>query len=138
MASHFGRGGIGRPRVASDRRVTTVATTTEESINEVSGSSIANAIAIFLPLIRALILEAEASGKSGPEKQAAVAEAAEGMYKIAQDSGSIKELKYVPWVLIAPFVVPAAGGVVSIIVKMMNTLWGKVWGFISKYVAKDE
>lgn len=111
--------------------------TSEDNASEVTGSSITNAIAVFMPLLRALVLEAEASGKSGEEKQAAVAEAAEKMYKLAQESGSIKELKYVPWVLIAPFVVPAANGLISIVVGMFNKLWGKVWSFISRYVGED-
>jgi len=116
-----------------------VATKTKdvEKVEEATGAEVANAIAAFLPLLRALVLEAEASGQNGAEKKAAVAEASEKMYRIAQESGSIKELKYVPWALIAPFVVPAADGLIDLIVGMFNKLWGKVWKFVSKYIGED-
>ena len=127
---------VRRTRLASDRGNTTLATKNKKNTNEVSGPAITNAIATFLPLLRALVLEAEASGKSGPEKHAAVSQAAEQLYRLGQ--GQIKELRYVPWALIAPFVVPATGGVISIVVDLFNKLWGKVWAFISKYVGDDD
>ena len=115
-----------------------MATKTKKTTNEVSGSAVANAVAAFMPLLRALVLEAEASGKSGPEKHAAVAEASENLYRLAQDSGSIKELKYVPWALVSPLIVPATGSIIAIVVSLFNKLWGKVWAFISKYVGDED
>ena len=53
---------------------------TVEEVEETTGSNVANAVAAFLPLLRALVLEAEASGQNGAEKHAAVAEASEKMY----------------------------------------------------------
>jgi len=103
-----------------------------EENKEVSGSALTNAIAVFMPIVRALIIEAEASGKSGPEKHAAVSEAAEKAYRVLQ--GSVKELRVVPWLLISPILVPATDGFITVIVGVLNKLWGKVWGFISRYV----
>jgi hypothetical protein len=103
-----------------------------EENKKVSGSALTNAIAVFLPILRALIIEAEASGKSGVNKHAAVAEAAENAYRVLQ--GSIKELRLVPWMLIAPILVPATGGFITVLVGVFNKLWGKVWEFISRYV----
>jgi hypothetical protein len=131
--------GIRRGRLANNRRSPKVATKnkTVEEVEETTGSNVANAVAAFLPLLRALVLEAEASGQNGAEKHAAVAEASEKMYRIAQQSGSIKELKYVPWALVAPIIVPAADGLIDIIVSMFNKLWGKVWSIISKHIGED-
>lgn len=108
-----------------------------EKAEDTTGANVANAVAAFLPLLRALILEAEASGQGGAEKHAAVSEASEKMYRIAQESGSIKELKYVPWALVAPIIVPAVDGLIDIIVNMFNRLWGKVWSFITKHMGDD-
>lgn len=87
-----------------------------------------------MPLLKALILEAEQTGKPGPEKHAAVAEGAEQLYRVIQDSGSIREIQEVPWELVAPIVVgatgaavTAAGGLIRVIVGMFNRLLGKVW-----------
>tara|TARA_Y100001963_G_scaffold101588_1_gene139752 strand:+ start:1476 stop:1835 length:360 start_codon:yes stop_codon:yes gene_type:complete len=103
---------------------------------EVPASALTNAIAIFLPIVRALIIEAEASGRNGPEKHAAVAEAAEKAYGVLQ--GSVKELRIVPWVLISPLVVPATGSLITVVVGVLNKLWGKVWSFVTKYLGDDE
>jgi len=103
-----------------------------EENKEVSGAALTNAIAVFMPILRALIIEAEASGKSGVNKHAAVSEAAEAAYRALQ--GSVKELRLVPWVLISPILVPATGGFITVLVGVLNKLWGKVWSFISRYV----
>ena len=98
----------------------------------VSGSNITQAIAVFMPILRALIIEAEASGKGGAEKHAAVAEAAEQAYIALQ--GSIKELRFVPWMLVSPILVPATGGIITVLVGVFNKLWGKIWSFVSKLI----
>lgn len=83
------------------------------------------AAATFLPMVKALMLEAEATGASGTAKREAVAEAAERLYR--QMQGSIKELRSVPWELVAPIVVPAADGLISVLAGMFNRLLGRVW-----------
>ena len=100
----------------------------------VSSSNITNAIAVFMPILRALIIEAEASGKSGVEKHAAVAEGAEKAYRVLQDS--IKELRLVPWMLVSPILVPATDGIITVLVGVFNKLFGKVWDFISKLISE--
>jgi len=104
----------------------------EKNNVSVSGSNITQAIAVFMPILRALIIEAEASGKSGPEKHAAVAEAAEQAYIALQ--GSVKELRFVPWMLVSPILVPATGGFITVLVGVFNKLWGKIWSFVSKLI----
>lgn len=102
----------------------------------VSSSNLTRAIAVFLPILRALIIEAESSGKNGAEKHAAVAEAAEAAYKLLQQS--VKELRFVPWILVSPILVPASGGFISVLVGVFNKLFGKVWQFISSLISEDE
>lgn len=82
---------------------------------------IAGAIGVFTPFIRALMVEAERTGASGPAKHEAVVAGAEQLYGSLQ--GSIKELKGVPWVALAPIVAP----LVSILVTLFNRLLGKLW-----------
>tara|TARA_R100000742_G_C4248228_1_gene66852 strand:+ start:410 stop:754 length:345 start_codon:yes stop_codon:yes gene_type:complete len=102
----------------------------------VSSSNITNAIAVFMPILRALIIEAEASGKSGAEKHDAVAEGAEKAYRVLQ--GSIKELRMVPWMLVSPILVPATDGIITVLVGVFNKLFGKVWNFISKLLSDED
>lgn len=90
------------------------------------------AAAKFMPMVTALMREAEATGAAGSAKQRAVAEAAEKLYKKVQADGGIKELKAVPWELVAPILVPAADGLISIVATMFNRLMGKVWTFFRK------
>lgn len=102
----------------------------------VSSSNITNAIAVFMPILRALIIEAEASGKSGAEKHAAVTEGAEKAYRVLQES--IKELRVVPWMLVSPILVPATDGIITVLVGVFNSLFGKVWSFISKLISDKD
>ncbi|MBY0274755.1 hypothetical protein K2Z84_05415 [Candidatus Binatia bacterium] len=93
--------------------------------------NVVGAIAAFTPMLKALVLEFEQEGKSGAEKHAAVAEAAEAAYKALQDSGAVKELQGVPWELVAPAVVGITNvsvGIIGSIVRGLNKLFGKVWG----------
>ena len=104
----------------------------QENTEEVPGAAITNAIAVFLPILRALMIEAEASGKSGPEKQEAVAEGAEAAYRALQQS--VKELRFVPWAIVGPLLVPAADSMLSVLVGVFNKLWGKVWAFVNRLI----
>ena len=108
----------------------------EEDTQEIPSSALTNAIAVFMPILRALIIEAEASGKGGAEKHAAVAEGAEKAYRALQ--GSVKELRIVPWMFISPVLVPAVDGFITVLVGVLNKLWGKVWSFISKYFGDED
>ena len=90
------------------------------------------AAATFLPLVKALMLEAETTGASGTAKREAVAEASEKLYRNLQAGGGIKEIRGVPWELIAPIVVPAADGLISVLAGLFNRLVGKVWTFIRR------
>lgn len=89
---------------------------------------VAKALAVFMPLVRALILEAEGAGGTGKEKHDAVAGASEALYLSLQNS--VKELRDVPWAAIAPLIVTPASGLIDIVVGLLNTLWGKVWNFL--------
>lgn len=80
---------------------------------------------MFLPMVTALMREAESTGAKGADKQAAVAAAAELQYKALQ--GSVKELRAVPWELVAPLVVNVETGLISVVAGMFNRLLGRVW-----------
>lgn len=92
------------------------------------------AVAAFLPLVRALMLEAETTGASGAEKHAAVSEGAEALYRGLQEHGGIKEIRAVSWDAVAPFLVPAATGLISILAQVFNRIFGKTWRFIQAKV----
>lgn len=94
------------------------------------------AAAIFLPLVTALMREAEATGMSGQRKHEAVSLAAEQAYRQLQQGNTVKELKGVPWELVAPIVVPVTGGLISILAGMFNRLMGKIWSFIGRSSAE--
>ncbi len=96
-----------------------------------TGSQIAAAIAAFTPIVRALIIEAEQTGKSGSEKHAAVAEGSEQIYRALQGAGGIREIRGIPWEAIAPIIVPVTGGLISIVVGIFNKLFGPIWDFIT-------
>ena len=102
-------------------------------------ASTVNAIATFLPLLKALILTAEEAGKpagaSGEDKHKAVVQGAESLWRLLQ--GSVKELRGVAWEDVSPMITPLTGGLVSIVVGIWNSLFGKVWGFFSG-LFKDE
>lgn len=76
--------------------------------------------------------EAEGTGMSGAQKHDAVATASEQIYRRLQEGNTVKELKGVPWELVAPIVVPVTGGLISVIAAMFNKLMGKVWSFFSR------
>lgn len=90
------------------------------------------AAAKFMPMVTALMKEAESTGATGSAKREAVAEAAEKLYRKLQADGGIRELKAVQWELVAPIVVPAADGLISIVATMFNRLMGRVWSFFRK------
>ena len=98
--------------------------------------NVAEAVAIFAPVVRALVIEAEASGRSGPEKHAAVAEGSERLYRLLQNS--VKELRGVPWELIEPIVVGAADSLISVLVSVFNTLLGRAWGWLSSFASSGD
>lgn len=89
--------------------------------------NVINAAAVFMPMVRALMVEAESTGAKGQEKLAAVSEGAEKLYRTLQETGRVKEIKDVPWELVAPILVPVVDGVVGVLVKMFNRLMGKIW-----------
>jgi len=93
---------------------------------------VVRAAAVFLPLVTALMREAETTGGTGTEKREAVANASEQLYRRLQQGNTVKELKDVPWEAVAPLVVPAVGGLISILAGMFNRLMGKVWSFIGR------
>ena len=93
---------------------------------------ITKALAIFLPLVRTLVLEAEGSGAGGKEKHDAVANAARVLYTSLQKS--VKELRDVPWEVMEPLILAPAVGLIDVVVSMLNSLWGKVWSFMERLV----
>jgi hypothetical protein len=127
----------GWKRLARNRRTVEMAEGPKTE-DDVTGAEITAAIGAFLPLVQALVIQAEGSGKGGAEKHAAVANASEQMYKMLQRSGRIKELRFVPWALIAPFVVPAGENLITLVVTMLNSLFGKVWSFVQGLFDDDE
>lgn len=84
------------------------------------GADIAKAISIALPLVAAFTKEAEASGASSEEKHKAVASAVEQAYRALQSS--VKEIRDIPWEAVAPIVLPAGSGLISIVVSLFNRL----------------
>lgn len=88
----------------------------------VSGKEITTAAAVILPLVAAFIESAEGSTASSGDKHQAVATASEAAYKALQGSGGVKEVKDVPWELVAPLVVPMATGMISIIVGFFKSI----------------
>lgn len=92
--------------------------------------TIPQAVEFFMPIVSGLMRQAEATGAKGVDKQAAVAAAAEVQYKALQ--GSVKELRAVPWELVAPLVVSIETGVISTLATMFNRLMGRIWTFIRK------
>tara|TARA_Y100001963_G_C6781633_1_gene450247 strand:+ start:1736 stop:2047 length:312 start_codon:yes stop_codon:yes gene_type:complete len=99
-----------------------------------NSTDIANAIGVIMPIAKAFIEIAESTGASGEEKHAVVSENLETIYGTLQQSGSIKEIKDVPWELIAPVIVPAGTGLISLIVLAFN----KLGHFIKGLFARDD
>ncbi len=87
-----------------------------------SGAQIAQAVTLMLPIVDGLIRLAESTGASGVEKHQAVASAAEAAFNALQASGKVRELDGLDWAMIEPIVVPVAGGLISIIVSILNSL----------------
>lgn len=96
----------------------------------VSSRAIAIAVEVFGPFLRALILQAEATGATGEEKRKAVADAAKALWVSLGESGSVKELKGIPWELVEPILIGTgpAPGLITLIVNIFNALLGKIWG----------
>lgn len=94
-----------------------------------NAAAIATAVAVFGPFLRAIILQAEATGATGAEKHAAVAAAAKALWNHLAESGAVKELRGIPWELVAPILVgtDSSGGLITIIVNLFNSLLGKIW-----------
>jgi len=97
-----------------------------------NSTDIANAIGVIMPIAKAFIEIAESTGASGEQKHAVVSENLESIYGTLQNSGSIKEIKDVPWALIAPVVVPAGTGIISLIVSAFNRLGHFIKGVFSR------
>jgi hypothetical protein len=87
-------------------------------------------------VLRALILAAEDTGAGGAKKKEAVEKAAEQLYQGLQ--GSVKELRGVSWDVIGPIVTQAGVGLIDVLVGLFNTLWGKVWAWVSDLIDGDE
>ena len=96
-----------------------------------NSTDIANAIGVIMPIAKAFIEIAESTGASGAEKHQVVSENLETIYGTMQKSGSIKEIRDVPWELIAPVVVPAGTGLISLIVIAFNKLGHFIKGLFS-------
>lgn len=59
-------------------------------------------VTLVLPLIQALIKSAEESNEPGETKKEVVAEQLKNAYEVLQSTGSVKEIKGVPWEAVAP------------------------------------
>lgn len=109
-------------------------------MSQANDAKTVNAVAAFLPLLKALILTAEEAGKpsgaSGQDKHNAVVQGSESLWRLLQ--GSVKELRGVDWEQVAPLITPMTGGLVSVVVGIWNSLFGKVWGFFSGLFGGDE
>lgn len=81
-----------------------------------------------MPLIRAFIIEAEATGANGAAKREAVLQALEAAWPSIQ--ATISELRGVDFEDIEPYVGIAADGIVA----LLNTVFGQVWSFVEEYV----
>ena len=87
-----------------------------------TSSDLAKAVIIIMPIASAFIEMAEESGASGEQKHAAVSEQLEVTYRNLQNTNSIKEIKDVPWELIAPIIIPVGTGIISVIVTLFNRI----------------
>ena len=59
-------------------------------------------VALVVPLIQALVKSAEESNQDGKIKKEVVTEQLKNAYEILQSTGSVKEIRGVPWEAIAP------------------------------------
>lgn len=93
--------------------------------------NVAGAVVGFTPFVKLLMLDAEGTPASGAEKHAAVAQSAQMLYKVVQDSGTVPAFTGVPWELVAPIVIGVEEGALSLITTLAqqaNHLLGKLWG----------
>jgi len=104
--------------------------------NKPSAEEISKAASIILPTVEALTIAAEKSGAKGDAKHEAVSRAVEILYRGLQKS--IKELRVVPWETIEPIVVGVGVGMISAVVELFNSLFGKLWGKLSAWVSRDD
>tara|TARA_R110000824_G_scaffold175730_2_gene354470 strand:+ start:1119 stop:1463 length:345 start_codon:yes stop_codon:yes gene_type:complete len=109
-------------------------------MSQTTDAKTVNAVAAFLPLLKALILTAEEAGKpsgaSGEAKHKAVTEGAESLWGLLQ--GSVREIRGVPWEAVAPLLAPMTGGLISVIVGVWNSLLGRAWGFVTGLFKDDD
>ena len=108
----------------------------EENNTSPSAEEISKAASIILPTVEALTIAAEKSGAKGDAKHEAVSRAVEILYRGLQKS--IKELRVVPWETIEPIVVGVGVGMISAVVELFNSLFGKLWGRLSAWVSRDD
>lgn len=87
---------------------------------KIDGADIAKAVAICLPIVAALTKTAEESGATGEEKHRAVAQAVESAYRNLQTG--VKEIRDIPWEVVAPLVLPVGSGLISIVVSLFKRL----------------
>lgn len=84
--------------------------------------NIMQAVAMAVPLIEALVELAEkGSNASGEQKSAAVMEATGAIYESIRRTGTVREIKDVPFASIAP-IVANAGGLIASIVGIFNRI----------------
>lgn len=75
-------------------------------------------VTLVLPLIQAFVKAAEESDQPGDVKKEVVADQLKNAYEILQSTGSVKEIRGVPWEAIAP----VALSLVDLIVGGFNKL----------------
>ena len=75
-------------------------------------------VALVLPLIQAFVKAAEESNQPGDVKKEVVADQLKNAYEILQSTGSVKEIRGVPWEAIAP----VALSLIDLIVNAYNKL----------------
>lgn len=70
-------------------------------------------ISLVLPLVMSLIKSFEHTDAPGPDKKVVVVDQLKTAYEVLRSSGSIKEIKDVPWESIEPIVAPLIDSLVS-------------------------
>lgn len=73
---------------------------------------------IVIPMIQAFVSGAEKSTQDGKTKKEVVMSQLESAWNLAQSTGSIKEIRGIPWEAVAPLV----SGLVNIVVDGFNQL----------------
>jgi len=108
----------------------------EKPMPSPTSAEITKAITVVQPIAESLVATAEKSEASGPVKHQAVASGLEMVYRALQKS--IKELRNIPWEVIEPYLVPVGSGLISAIVTMANSLFGKMWGKLADLFNGDD